>query len=255
MATASANDPFYLVRDTLETEVRQLRVKFDQWKVALDGLSSASDLSFNAKHDDLRRDLVKAEEMCRKVRQAVVNVAQNRARFPHIDDGELNNRKQFVESLDRALAFVKDGISGRETMGRLEYLQRQELHSRQDAVRQDAARQQNSYTRANADFMGHHQQQQDQVRREQDVTLDKMGSALDRLGDMAREMDAELQEQDKIIEDVDRKVDEAQGKMDHAIKQVEKLLQTKDKCQLATIGILVGLFIITAMIAFMRLTN
>ena len=37
--------------------------------------------------------------------------------------------------------------------------------------------------------------------------------------------------------------------MDHAIKGVEKLLKTKDRCQLATICILVVVFVIVAIIA------
>ena len=41
-----------------------------------------------------------------------------------------------------------------------------------------------------------------------------------------------------------------QGKLDQANKAVEKLLKTKDKCQIATIFILVAVFIITAIIAF-----
>ena len=44
-------------------------------------------------------------------------------------------------------------------------------------------------------------------------------------------------------------MDEAQGKMDAAIKGVEKLLKTKDRCQLFTIGALVVVFVIVAIIA------
>jgi hypothetical protein len=40
-----------------------------------------------------------------------------------------------------------------------------------------------------------------------------------------------------------------QGKMDQAMKNIEKLLKTKDRCQLATIFILVVIFVIVTAIA------
>lgn len=113
----------------------------------------------------------------------------------------------------------------------------------------------NAYNMANSDYLKDQSQQQATIRRDQDQTLDKMGNALDRLNEMAVTIDTELREQDKILEDIDNEIDVAQGKMDQAIKQVEKLLKTKDKCQLATIAGLVITFIIVAVIAFYVVTN
>lgn len=42
---------------------------------------------------------------------------------------------------------------------------------------------------------------------------------------------------------------DVQGKMDQAVKNIEKLLKTKDRCQLATIFILVVVFVIVTAIA------
>lgn len=159
ISMASASDPFYLVRDTLEAETRALRVKFDAWKSALDSVNTSTDAGFRIKHEgeqrgcghtraeepreasaararaasaplpclniytcpillsfpllaEMKRDLTKVEEMCRKVKQAVLNVQNNRARFPHIDDRELNERKQFVEGLER-VSYNGSGAGGR----------------------------------------------------------------------------------------------------------------------------------------------
>jgi len=98
-------------------------------------------------------------------------------------------------------------------------------------------------------------QAQATIRRDQDQTLDKMGNTLDRLSEMAHTIDSELKEQDKILTDVEEGIDSAQGKMDAAIKQVEKLLKTKDKCQLATIVGLTLTFVIVAIIAFYVVTS
>ena len=49
---------------------------------------------------ELRSNLAKAEDMCRKVKNAVINVERNRIKYPHIDDRELESRKSFVLGLE-----------------------------------------------------------------------------------------------------------------------------------------------------------
>ena len=71
---------------------------------------------------------------------------------------------------------------------------------------------------------------------------------------MAVTIDSELKEQDKILADIDSEMDTAQSKMDGAIKSVEKLLKTKDKCQLMVIAGLTLVFIIVAVIAIYVIT-
>jgi t-SNARE complex subunit (syntaxin) len=106
-----------------------------------------------------------------------------------------------------------------------------------------------AHTQANADYLRDQAQAQAQLRKEQDQGLDKIGNTLDRLNEMAVTIDSELKEQDKILADIDTEMDSAQNKMDGAIKSVEKLLKTKDKCQLCVIAGLTVTFVIVAMIA------
>jgi t-SNARE complex subunit (syntaxin) len=141
-------------------------------------------------------------------------------------------------------------FKSRETQGKLDSDQRKELSARMQADRESAVRGESAYTKANAGYMGDQQQQQTQIRREQDVVLDKMSSGLDTLKEMAVAIDSELQDQGRMIDDIDKEVDEAQSKMDSAIKGIEKLLKTKDRCQLMTIGGLVLIFIIVTAVAF-----
>ena len=236
-------------------------------------------------HAELRANLGKAEEMCRKVKMAVTNVERNRIKYPHIDDRELDSRKSFVAGLEsvsrhgesytptcaiatltmqrnpirthnntiplvssplspQAVAAMKDAFGGRETAVKMDGDARRELHSRQSAEVNNEAQRQNTYNMANRDFLNDQAQQQSTIRRNQDVSLDKMSDSLDRLGQMAKAIDSELQEQDKIIDDVDKNIDEVQGRMDAAIKSVEKLLKTKSKCQMATIAVLVIIVVI-----------
>lgn len=148
--------------------------------------------------------------MCRKVRGAVANVERNRVKYSHIDDRELQSRKSFCDRLDAQVLQMKSEYSSRETQGKLEADQRRELTSRMQTERETSARNQNSYTRGNADYMKDQSQAQATIRREQDVSLDKMSTGLDTLREMAVAIDAELKDQEKIIDDVDKSVDEAQ---------------------------------------------
>lgn len=51
------------------------------------------------------------------------------------------------------------------------------------------------------------------------------------------------------IDDIDKSTDTAQSKMDNALKSIEKLLKTKDRCQLCTIFALVVIFVIVTAVA------
>lgn len=248
-SSMSASDPFYAVRDALEGEVTSVKLKFDDWQSQLHSVNTASDTKFRLKHEEVKRDLGKADEMCRKVRLAVLNVERNRVKFVHIDDRELAQRKAFVDRLDAAVSNMRATFGSRETQGKLESDARKELSARVVRETDESARGQSAYTRANADFVKDQGGAQATIRREQDVVLDKMSSGLDTLKEMSLAIDAELKDQEKMIEDVDSGVDEAQGKMDGALKSIEKILKTKDKCQLATIFCLVVIFVIVTAVA------
>ena len=195
---------------------------------------------------EVKRDLAKADEMCRKVKLAVSNIERNRAKYPHIDERELGARLAFVERLDAAVANMRATFGSRETAGKMEADARKELASRVARETDGAARGGSAYTKANADFIKEQGGAQATIRREQDVVLDKMSSSLDTLKEMSQAIDAELKDQEKMVDDIDKTTDEAQGKMDGALKSIEKMLKTKDRCQLITIFALVVIFVIGA---------
>ena len=133
-----------------------------------------------------------------------------------------------------------------EVKGKLAADERRALSKRVAREAEDTARNQGAHTQGNADFIKGAGSEQQQIRRGQDVVLDKMSGGLETLAEMSLAIKAELQDQEKMVDDIDQKTDEAQGKMDSAIKGIEKLLKTKNNCQLATIAILVVVFVIGA---------
>ena len=104
------SDPFYAVRDSLEAEVQQLRVKFADWKLLLASADTYTDVKFRQKHEEVAGALKKCGEFCAKVRLAVDKVEKNRTNFAHIDERELGVRKAFVDRVDGVRGVV--GVGG-----------------------------------------------------------------------------------------------------------------------------------------------
>ena len=208
----AASDPFYAVRDALEAEVTGVKIKHDHWKATLHSTNSASDAKFRVLHEQHKRDLAKAGELCRKVRMAVENVEQNRGKFAHIDDRELGQRKGFCDRVDASVAAMKADYGSRETQGKLESDQRKELAGRMQSDRENAARANSAYTKGNSNFLAEQGQAQATIRREQDQSLDKLSGGLDMLKEMGTAIHDELQTQEKMAEDIEKKIDENQNK-------------------------------------------
>ena len=216
---------------------------------------SSTFCSFFSRSPEFQKALSKTEDACRKLKTAVANIPKNRIRFAHVDDRELERRRALVDELDTPLAHMRSVYYGREAKAKQDADQRKELHARAVAEADSTARGIGAHGRANADYMREQGQQQATLRREQDVALGSLSTSLSRVNEMAVTISSELKEQEKILDDVEQGMDTAQGKMDGAIASVEKLLKTKDKCQLMAICGLTLTFIIVAIITFWVLTT
>lgn len=102
----------------------------------------------------------------------------------------------------------------------------------------------NRFTAANDDFIADQQQRQAMMKQETNQHLDMIGHHVSNLGVMAQTINVELDEQDRMIGDLDRDVDEAQASMNVAMKQMSKLLKTKDPCTIWTVIILIIILVI-----------
>lgn len=248
-------DPFYTIKDVLEGDIRALRSRFDEWQSLLNSVNTATDAGFRVKADEFGRALAKNEDGCRKLKTAVANIPKNRIRFAHVDDRELEKRRVLVEELEAPLNAMRAAFHGREAKAKLDADSRRELHARATAEADAAARGAGSHARANADYLREQGQAQATLRREQDLALGSLSGSLSRVNEMAVTISSELKEQEKILGDVETSMDAAQGKMDGAIAGIEKLLKTKDKCQLMTICGLTLVFILLACIAMYIITK
>lgn len=210
------------------------------------------------------------EEKCRKLRATVAMMERDRVKFAKVDDRELDERRGVADELERTVHAWNVSFHSEDTRAKIAADQKRALLLRSGDGGAGAgtglggasassggagAGGGNAYTAANSDFLKQQQQQQEMIKRQQDVSLDKMSSGLDRLAEMGTVIGDEVRAQGVMIEDNIREMDTVQNKMDSTIKHVEKLLGTKDRCQMCTMCALVVCFVITAIIAMYVLTS
>lgn len=93
-------------------------------------------------------------------------------------------------------------------------------------------------------FIGDQRQQQKQVIRQQDQSLAVLDQGLTRLQSRAREINTEIKEQDHLLDDLKKDVDDANDRILTVNEALQRLLQTKDNCQIWTVVILAAILII-----------
>jgi chromosome segregation ATPase len=96
----------------------------------------------------------------------------------------------------------------------------------------------------NAGFIKNQKLQTREMIDMQDKNLDQLGNAVDRLGEIGRTINTEIKEQDVLLDALGNEIDDASSKMNTVQGALEKLLQTKDGCQIWTIVILAFILIL-----------
>jgi hypothetical protein len=92
-------DPFNAIAATLENQVKGLRAKFDAFKALTLSVDTSAEAGFGGKYEEIKSEVRKTCEQCTKMRNTVSSVEQKREQFPHIDDRELESRKNVAERL------------------------------------------------------------------------------------------------------------------------------------------------------------
>ncbi len=90
----------------------------------------------------------------------------------------------------------------------------------------------------NTRFIKSQKQQTQEMIEIQDQNLGHLGAAVDRLGEIGREINTEVKDQGRLLDHLGNEVDDASGRMTTVQGALEKLLKTKDGCQIWTIVIL-----------------
>eukprot|EP01036_Dinobryon_divergens_P029206 gene29206-38274_t len=235
---AAASDPFYDVRETVKSQIDRVQNRYDKLLAMVKAPDSSADFK------ELRKGLVKelraADKELKELRKAVETIDKNRQKFPHIKDGELKSRKQFVEDAQKVVNEVKAGIESQAVRRKLE---EEENKTKRGTYDETTNAMQASINEENSKFIKNQTQQMTEMTKIQDENLDQLGQAVDRLGETGRAIRTELREQDELLNHLDGEIGTATEKMNVVQATLSKLLNTKDGCQIWTIVIL-GLILI-----------
>ena len=168
----------------------------------------------------------------RDVLSTVQAVEHGRSKFPHIDDGQLYQRKALVNTSKDRLVKAKEEM-GSEGV-KLKLLE----DERNKAIRRSGDGTLGATTegqRENTSFVMDNQAQTSLLMQQQDDTLDELGDVVVRVGEMADNIHEELNQQNKMLEDMEEDMTKAEEELGMVMGKLAKFLKTKDKWQLRTI--------------------
>jgi len=243
LLTMSKNDvdPFYSVRDNVNGQIEKIKVRHDKFQ----DLIKNTDTSVNTEFKDLRKNLVKdlrtADKDLKGLKGAVDMVDKNRAKFPHIKDSELSSRKKFVDDAQNTINDIKASIDSQAVRRKIEDDERK---GKRDSYDDNVNSGNSALHNENTGFIKDKRQQQQELVKKQDENLGQLGTAVDRLGEIGRGINEELKEQNVLLDKLGNEVDDASSRMNTVQAALEKLLKTKDGCQIWTIVILTFILIL-----------
>lgn len=243
MSMSSSADPFHFVKDDINRRLDELRVQFESWQYALNNTNTAKNRKFKKDTAAVRTEITELLEDTNQLGGTVTAVERDRAKFTHVTESELSSRRQFITSTTNTLEAWLAELTSARTRGKMDQDNR-ELLSRRGNSGAGAGGMDNRFTAANADFIADQQQRQAMMKEETNQHLDMIGHHVNNLGAMAQTINVELEEQDRMIGDLDRDVDQAAASMNVAMKQMSKLLKTKDPCTIWVVIILLIILVI-----------
>lgn len=265
-----SDDPFYTIRDEVKSQADQVKIRYEKF---LD-LVKAVDTSTNVEFIDLRNGLIKeVRVVVRKLKglkDAIDVVEKNRSKFPLIKDSELQQRKLFVDTVQAAINEVRAGMESSSVRKKLESdtmkTQRANLATAPPPGSSSVAGssthkyvsasstplpsedpyndKRRALKRENDSFVSDQKQVQLTKVQQQNDNLARLEMGVTSLGAMASEINQELKEQDKLIDGLGNEVDDASNRLNTVLANIQKLLKSKDSCQIWAIVILTFILVI-----------
>jgi len=242
---SSMQDPFYVVKEEVLQSVQGVSALYERWKDLLNNTNTASNEEFKWTTNELKTGLRSIDWDITDLEETVGIVETNKAKF-HIDDVELNSRKQFIQSIKQKIQAIKDDMQGTRTRGKMERDQK-DLLMVQKKPADKASKLQAVYEQDNQNYIDGQFQRQEQIVKEQDQNLEQLGHTIGVLKQMGETINEELKEHDELITGLDGDMTRVDSGLKGAIKRVNALLDsTKDSTQWCII-----IFLIIALVALL----
>jgi len=234
-------DPFPLVKQQVQSSVRQLEADMATWRDLLKRTNTHTNQSFQRSHRSVRKQLKQLNNHIKALSQTVTAVESQRARFPNIDDEELENRKNFVTETKTIVEGYQKLVNDPAT--------KEKRESDKRKVEALKAEPENDFSPIGDGRFSKRMQDQEELEEKQDDMLEDMQTVLGRLGVAANNIDLELAEHKELLKELDTEIDTAQGRMGTAMKKLQKLLGTSSNSKICCLLIMFLMVIILLAIA------
>ena len=170
------------------------------------------------------RSLDKIVELVNQAENAVKAVSRQRDRYAGIDATELSKRERLVSEARRSVRKMKETMTSTATRQKIDNQKRQKLYG---SSPQAQGRELKLTSMRDSDYYEHQRQEQKDLYRQQDDTLDAMGNNVQTLNTYANAIGRELEDQARLLDEFGNEVDVAQTRMDKVLGGMQKLLKTK----------------------------
>jgi len=178
-------------------------------------------------------------------------VEDNRAKFP-FNDGEVERRKEFVGGSRKIVKEMKDSVTGRQAVAKIDSDKRLALGTGSgagSAAWRAASEEENARIAGdNQDFLDNQCQEQRHIIRQQDYSLTMLSASTQNLLDIGQKINTELQVHKDMLDDLENGIDRESEKLNFFMKRMGRLLKTGDNKQLR---IIMTLFVLAVVLVFL----
>lgn len=197
----------------------------------------------------LKRQIKHAESTLANLETTVRVVERQRDNFKHINDNEINERRDFVDSSKNRISRAKSGMQSEEVKQKFVRDERA-LTERRAGGRPNHNNMlpQESNNSGDDSFLEEGRSETLMMMQKQDETLENLDMAVTRVGYMAETIHEEIDQQNKMLADLDDDLADAEEQLGVVMGKLAKLLKTKNKCQ---IGLIIILSLIVLLLFFL----
>ena len=235
--TMSSRDPFFIVKDEIESLFSQLERSYNKWDRLPEGnservmlgrevASSCESLSWQV--DEMDRAVSMAEKEPSRFNLAMDEIARRK--------DWASKMRSNINKITLSLEAAK-GQAARAAHASL--------------TGTAASKLEGALIKENDDFIASQQESQQMLLRKQDENLDELSGAVTRLGQVGLTIGEELQTQADLLEEMEYEVDDTQSRLKAARRKLEKVIKksgTKGQCTI--IFVLTILLVILVVVAF-----
>ena len=238
---ASSTDPYFVVKEEVETSLANAERIYERWKQMYERRSS-NDEEFQHTTEQLRTT-IKSIEWDLEDLAETVNIAAKEPEKFNLTESELALRRAFIDQSKHSLKVLKDGTSDAKLRAKQEKDEKQELVGRSKYSRYEKL--EREMQSENQGFIDGQQQSQQMVMREQDTQLQEVGQTIGVLKNMGVMIGDELDEHNDMLEEMDDEMTNTSDRLSGALKKLDRTLAiTRDGKQSCCICLLLITLII-----------